>query len=213
VISEVFFVNINKLYSKEYSLYLRRLNRQLKAGYDVNVIPKVENPTKKDITLIKSIRATQIKKESDIVNLITGEIVSENKKEIDKINREFLALPAELQDISMEHGQLINNVNTDVYTAIIEYDLLINNWYDSLYEFRKDLRDFLFDRTNELLSNESSKLEFAIAYKKNPDIFPTPADSRIEVVSAKMNAVMEAMQFYSDSPEINYFADRFINYE
>lgn len=206
-------MNINKLYSKEYSLYLRRLNRQLKAGYDVNVIPKVENPTKKDITLIKSIRATQIKKESDIVNLITGEIVSENKKEIYKINREFLALPAELQDISMEHGQLINNVNTDVYTAIIEYDLLINNWYDSLYEFRKDLRDFLFDRTNELLSNESSKLEFAIAYKKNPDIFPTPADSRIEVVSAKMNAVMEAMQFYSDSPEINYFADRFINYE
>jgi hypothetical protein len=206
-------VNINKLYNKEYSLYLRRLNRQVKVGYDVNVIPKVENPTKKDIAIIKSIRATQIKKESDIVNLITGEIVSENKKEIDKINREFLALPAELQDISMEHGQLIKNVNTDVYTAIIEYDLLIKNWYDSLYEFRKDLRDFLFDRTNELLSNESSKLEFAIAYKKNPDIFPTPADSRIEVVSAKMNAVMEAMQFYSDSPEINYFADRFINYE
>lgn len=206
-------MNINKLYSKEYSLYLRRLNRQVKVGYDVNVIPKVENPTKKDIAIIKSIRATQIKKESDIVNLITGEIVSENKKEIDKINREFLALPAELQDISMEHGQLIKNVNTDVYTAIIEYDLLIKNWYDSLYEFRKDLRDFLFDRTNELLSNESSKLEFAIAYKKNPDIFPTPADSRIEVVSAKMNAVMEAMQFYIDSPEINYFADRFINYE
>lgn len=206
-------MNINKLYSKEYSLYLRRLNRQVKVGYDVNVIPKVENPTKKDIAIIKSIRATQIKKESDIVNLITGEIVSENKKEIDKINREFLALPAELQDISMEHGQLIKNVNTDVYTAIIEYDLLIKNWYDSLYEFRKDLRDLLFDRTNELLSNESSKLEFAIAYKKNPDIFPTPADSRIEVVSAKMNAVMEAMQFYSDSPEINYFADRFINYE
>ena len=206
-------MNINKLYSKEYSLYLRRLNRQVKVGYDVNVIPKVENPTKKDIAIIKSIRATQIKKESDVVNLITGEIVSENKKEIDKINREFLALPAELQDISMEHGQLIKNVNTDVYTAIIEYDLLIKNWYDSLYEFRKDLRDFLFDRTNELLSNESSKLEFAIAYKKNPDIFPTPADSRIEVVSAKMNAVMEAMQFYSDSPEINYFADRFINYE
>lgn len=206
-------MNINKLYSKEYSLYLRRLNRQVKVGYDVNVIPKVENPTKKDIAIIKSIRATQIKKESDIVNLITGEIVSENKKEIDKINKEFLALPAELQDISMEHGQLIKNVNTDVYTAIIEYDLLIKNWYDSLYEFRKDLRDFLFDRTNELLSNESSKLEFAIAYKKNPDIFPTPADSRIEVVSAKMNAVMEAMQFYSDSPEINYFADRFINYE
>lgn len=206
-------MNINKLYNKEYSLYLRRLNRQVKVGYDVNVIPKVENPTKKDISIIKSIRATQIKKESDIVNLITGEIVSENKKEIDKINREFLALPAELQDISMEHGQLIKNVNTDVYTAIIEYDLLIKNWYDSLYEFRKDLRDFLFDRTNELLSNESSKLEFAIAYKKNPDIFPTPADSRIEVVSAKMNAVMEAMQFYSDSPEINYFADRFINYE
>lgn len=206
-------MNINKLYSKEYSLYLRRLNRQVKVGYDVNVISKVENPTKKDIAIIKSIRATQIKKESDIVNLITGEIVSENKKEIDKINREFLALPAELQDISMEHGQLIKNVNTDVYTAIIEYDLLIKNWYDSLYEFRKDLRDFLFDRTNELLSNESSKLEFAIAYKKNPDIFPAPADSRIEVVSAKMNAVMEAMQFYSDSPEINYFADRFINYE
>lgn len=206
-------MNINKLYNKEYSLYLRRLNRQVKVGYDVNVIPKVENPTKKDIAIIKSIRATQIKKESDIVNLITGEIVSENKKEIDKINREFLALPAELQDISMEHGQLIKNVNTDVYTAIIEYDLLIKNWYDSLYEFRKDLRDFLFDRTNGLLSNESSKLEFAIAYKKNPDIFPTPADSRIEVVSAKMNAVMEAMQFYSDSPEINYFADRFINYE
>lgn len=206
-------MNIKKLYSKEYSLYLRRLNRQVKVGYDVNVISKVENPTKKDIAIIKSIRATQIKKESDIVNLITGEIVSENKKEIDKINREFLALPAELQDISMEHGQLIKNVNTDVYTAIIEYDLLIKNWYDSLYEFRKDLRDFLFDRTNELLSNESSKLEFAIAYKKNPDIFPTPADSRIEVVSAKMNAVIEAMQFYSDSPEINYFADRFINYE
>lgn len=206
-------MNINKLYNKEYSLYLRRLNRQVKVGYDVNVIPKVENPTKKDIAIIKSIRATQIKKESDVVNLITGEIVSENKKEIDKINREFLALPAELQDISMEHGQLIKNVNTDVYTAIIEYDLLIKNWCDSLYEFRKDLRDFLFDRTNELLSNESSKLEFAISYKKNPDIFPTPADSRIEVVSAKMNAVMEAMQFYSDSPEINYFADRFINYE
>lgn len=206
-------MDINRLYNKEYSLYLRRLNRQFKVGYDVKVIAKVKNPTQEDIEVLKSIKSKQIKRESDIINLITGEIVSENKKEIDKINREFLALPAELQDISMEHGQLIKNVNTDVYTAIIEYDLLIKNWYDSLYEFRKDLRDFLFDRTNELLSNESSKLEFAIAYKKNPDIFPTPADSRIEVVSAKMNAVMEAMQFYSDSPEINYFADRFINYE
>ena len=206
-------MDINRLYNKEYSLYLRRLNRQFKVGYDVKVIAKVKNPTQEDIEVLKSIKSKQIKRESDIINLITGEIVSENKKEIDKINREFLALPAELQDISMEHGQLIKNVNTDAYTAIIEYDLLIKNWYDSLYEFRKDLRDFLFDRTNELLSNESSKLEFAIAYKKNPDIFPTPADSRIEVVSAKMNAVMEAMQFYSDSPEINYFADRFINYE
>lgn len=206
-------MNINRLYNKEYSLYLRRLNRQFKVGYDVKVIAKVKNPTQEDIEVLKSIKSKQIKRESDIINLITGEIISENKKDIEKTNREFLALPAELQDISMEHGQLIKNVNTDVYTAIIEYDLLIKNWYDSLYEFRKDLRDFLFDRTNELLSNESSKLEFAISYKKNPDIFPTPADSRIEVVSAKMNAVMEAMQFYSDSPEINYFADRFINYE
>ena len=206
-------MDINRLYNKEYSLYLRRLNRQFKVGYDVKVIAKVKNPTQEDIEVLKSIKSKQIKRESDIINLITGEIISENKKDIEKTNREFLALPAELQDISMEHGQLIKNVNTDVYTAIIEYDLLIKNWYDSLYEFRKDLRDFLFDRTNELLSNESSKLEFAIAYKKNPDIFPTPADSRIEVVSAKMNAVMEAMQFYSDSPEINYFADRFINYE
>lgn len=206
-------MNINKLYNKEYSLYLRRLNRQVKAGYDVNVIPKVDNATKKDIALIKSIRAAQIKKESDIVNLITGEIISENKKEVEKINKEFLALPGELQDISIERGMLIKSVDIDVYNAISEYDLLIKNWYDRLYEFRKDLRDFLFDRTNELLSDELSKLEFAIAYKKNPDIFPTPADSRIEFISAKMNAVMEAMQFYSSSPEINYFADRFINYE
>lgn len=206
-------MDINRLYNKEYSLYLRRLNRQFKVGYDVKVIAKVKNPTQEDIEVLKSIKSKQIKRESDIINLITGEIISENKKDIEKTNREFSALPAELQDISMEHGQLIKNVNTDVYTAIIEYDLLIKNWYDSLYEFRKDLRDFLFDRTNELLSNESSKLEFAISYKKSPDIFPTPADSRIEVVSAKMNAVMEAMQFYSDSPEINYFADRFINYE
>lgn len=206
-------MNINKLYSKEYSLYLRRLNRQFKAGYDVNVIPKVENPTKKDITLIKSIRAMQIKKESDIVNLITGEIVSENKKEVEKINKEFLELPAELQDLSMERGMLIKSADTDVYNAIREYELLIKNWYDGINNFRKDLRDFLFDRTNELLTDELSKMAFVIAYKKNPDIFPTPADSRIEVVSAKMNAVIEAMQFYSDSPEINYFADRFINYE
>lgn len=206
-------MNINKLYSKEYSLYLRRLNRQFKAGYDVNVIPKVKNPTKKDITLIKSIRAMQIKKESDIVNLITGEIISENKKEVEKINKEFLALPAELQDISIEREMLIKSVDIDAYNAISEYDLLIKNWYDRLHEFRKDLRDFLFDRTNELLSDEISKMSFVIAYKKNPDIFPTPADSRIEVVSAKMNAVIEAMQFYSSSPEINYFADRFINYE
>lgn len=206
-------MDINRLYNKEYSLYLRRLNRQFKVGYDVKVIAKVKNPTQEDIEVLKSIKSKQIKRESDIINLITGEIISENKKDIEKTNREFLALPFELQDISMEQGKLIKSIDIEAYKAINEYDLLIKNWYDSLYEFRKDLRDFLFDRTNELLSNESSKLEFAIAYKKNPDIFPTPADSRIEVVSAKMNAVMEAMQFYSDSPEINYFADRFINYE
>ena len=206
-------MDINRLYNKEYSLYLRRLNRQFKVGYDVKVIAKVKNPTQEDIEVLKSIKSKQIKRESDIINLITGEIISENKKDIEKTNREFLALPFELQDISMEQGKLIKSIDIEAHKAINEYDLLIKNWYDSLNNFRKDLRDFLIDRTDELLSDELSRMSFAISYKKNPDIFPTPADSRIEVVSAKMNAVMEAMQFYSDSPEINYFADRFINYE
>lgn len=206
-------MNINKLYNKEYSLYLRRLNRQFKVGYDVKVIAKVKNPTQEDIEVLKSIKSKQIKRESDIINLITGEIISENKKDIEKTNREFLALPFELQDISMEQGKLIKSIDIEAYKAINEYDLLIKNWYDSLNNFRKDLRDFLIDRTDELLSDELSRMSFAISYKKNPDIFPTPADSRIEVIHAKINAVMEAMQYYADSPEINYFADRFINYE
>ena len=113
----------------------------------------------------------------------------------------------------MEQGKLIKSIDIEAYKAINEYDLLIKNWYDSLNNFRKDLRDFLIDRTDELLSDELSRMSFAISYKKNPDIFPTPADSRIEVIHAKINAVMEAMQYYADSPEINYFADRFINYE
>lgn len=206
-------MDINRLYNKEYSLYLRRLNRQFKVGYDVKVIAKVKNPTQEDIEVLKSIKSKQIKRESDIINLITGEIISENKKDIEKTNREFLALPFELQDISMEQGKLIKSIDIEAYKAINEYDLLIKNWYDSLNNFRKDLRDFLIDRTDELLSDELSRMSFAISYKKNPDIFPTPADSRIEVIHAKINAVMEAMQYYADSPEINYFADRFINYE
>ena len=177
---------IQKEYSHEYTKYLARVRNQQKQGVQVKIIKRVKNPKKVSIDRIKKQTAKEIRKNATVVDMLTGEKITPKeygRKHALERNRVFIKLTPQEQEYARFHGSdlkelkaiLKKGIRVNIATPVLDYEVIIDSWYDSLYSFHPKVATWLREKTDALLSNatERDRALFAYTYSKAPEAFPT----------------------------------------
>lgn len=178
---------IQKEYSHEYTKYLARVRYYQKQGVQVKIIKRVKNPTQASIDRIKKQIGKEIRKNVTVVDMLTGEVITSKeygrKKALER-NRVFIKLTPQEQDYARVHGYSTidelkklqkTGINVNIATPVLDYEAIIDSWYDSLESFAPKTASYLREKTDALLANASDKERalFAYTYAKEPEAFPT----------------------------------------
>lgn len=177
---------IQKEYSHEYTKYLARVRNQQKQGVQVKIIKRVKNPKKVSIDRIKKQTAKEMRKNATVVDMLTGEKITPKeygRKHALERNRVFIKLTPQEQEYARFHGSdlkelkaiLKKGIRVNIATPVLDYEVIIDSWYDSLYSFHPKVATWLREKTDALLSNatERDRALFAYTYSKAPEAFPT----------------------------------------
>lgn len=178
---------IQKEYSHEYTKYLARVRNQQKQGVQVKIIKRVKNPKQVSIDRIKKQTAKEIRKNATVVEMLTGEKITPKeygRKHALERNRVFIKLTPQEQEYARIQGyttveELKKLQRTGIIvieaTPVLDYEAIIDSWYDSLYSFHSKVATWLREKTDALLSNatERERALFAYTYSKAPEAFPT----------------------------------------
>lgn len=178
---------IQKEYSHEYTKYLARVRNQQKQGVQVKIIKRVKNPTQASIDRIKKQTAKEIRKNATVVDMLTGEVITSKeygRKHALERNRVFIKLTPQEQEYARIQGyttveELKKLQRTGIIvieaTPVLDYEAIIESWYDSLYSFHPKVATWLREKTDALLLNatERDRALFAYTYSKAPEAFPT----------------------------------------
>ena len=177
---------IQKEYSHEYTKYLARVRNQQKQGVQVKIIKRVKNPKQVSIDRIKKQTAKEIRKNATVVDMLTGEMITPKeygRKHALERNRVFIKLTPQEQEYVRFHGSdlkelkaiLKKGIRVNIATPVLDYEVIIDSWYDSLYSFHPKVATWLREKTDALLSNatERDRALFAYTYSKAPEAFPT----------------------------------------
>lgn len=177
---------IQKEYSHEYTKYLARVRNQQKQGVQVKIIKRVKNPKQVSIDRIKKQTAKEIRKNATVVDMLTGEKITPKeygRKHALERNRVFIKLTPQEQEYARFHGSdlkelkaiLKKGIRVNIATPVLDYDIIIESWYDSLDSFHPKVATWLREKTDALLLNatERDRALFAYTYSKAPEAFPT----------------------------------------
>nr|DAO80696.1 MAG TPA: hypothetical protein [Caudoviricetes sp.] len=174
-------------YSKEYNKYLSRVRNQQKQGVQVERIKRVKKPTQASIERLKKQTAKEIRRKASVVNMLTGELISYKeygRKNAIEINRVFTKLTPQEQEYARFNGYTNakelkalqkTGIKVNIATPVLDYEAIIDSWYDSLESFAPKTANWLRQKTDALLSNATDKERalFAYTYAKEPEAFPT----------------------------------------
>ena len=118
--------------------------------------------------------------------MLTGEVITSKeygRKHALERNRVFIKLTPQEQEYARFHGSdlkelkaiLKNGIRVNIATPVLDYDAIIDSWYDSLESFAPKTAYWLRQKTDALLANASNKERalFAYTYAKEPEAFPT----------------------------------------
>lgn len=177
---------IQKEYSHEYTKYLSRVRYQQKQGVQVKIIKRVKNPKQASIDRIKKQTAKEIRKNATVVDMLTGESITSKeygRKHALERNRVFIKLTPQEQEYARVHDFDLKElkalqktgIKVNIATPLLDYEVIIESWYDSLYSFHPKVATWLREKTDTLLSNatERDRALFAYTYSKAPEAFPT----------------------------------------
>lgn len=177
---------IQKEYSHEYTKYLARVRNQQKQGVQVKIIKRVKNPKQASIDRIKKQIATEIRKNATVVDMLTGEKITPKeygRKHALERNRVFIKLTPQEQEYARAHDFDLKELKAlqktgipvNIATPVLDYEAIIDSWYDSLDSFHPKVASWLREKTYALLSNatERERALFAYTYSKAPEVFPT----------------------------------------
>lgn len=177
---------IQKEYSHEYTKYLARVRNQQKQGVQVKIIKRVKNPKQVSIDRIKKQTAKEIRKNATVVDMLTGEKITPKeygRKHALERNRVFIKLTPQEQEYARFHGSdlkelkaiLKKGIRVNIATPVLDYEVIIDSWYDSLDSFHPKVATWLREKTDALLLNatERDRALFAYTYSKEPEAFPT----------------------------------------
>lgn len=170
------------LYRKARKNYLARVRRLEKKGYNVKRIPIPKRITQGSIRRLKSQTTARLKRTFPLLSSFLGKEVEfqpyhEKKLEWAKQKREFV------KALFTDEGAESSSKKLPKYKIILE---VWGSYVDTLHP---EVKDYVRMRADQLI--HESPIKFANAFSKQPNIFPTPADSRLNIVNFKMNQVAE----------------------
>ena len=210
---------IQKEYSHEYTKYLSRVRYQQKQGVAVKVIKRVKYPTQASIDKIKKQKAKEIRKNASVIDMLTGEEITSKeygRKKALESNRVFIKLTPQEQEYARTHDyttveelkKLLNNgISVNIATTVLDYEAIIDSWYDSLESFAPKTAHFLRMKTDAILSNatEKERALFAYIYSKSPEAFPTEPYMDKATVDAVFGNILRLMGIFATTEEFNDF--------
>lgn len=196
---------IREQYNKAYRNYLARVNRQVRVGYNVNVIKRVKNPTEASIRRLAKQTAKTIKEHSTLYNMITGEEVTRQRKSVERINREFYSLSPIEQELSREQGKITKYETLE--GAISAVDITIENWYDYVEKsFTPQIAQYIKECSDTMINIDRDAFAYAIA--ENPDALPSPGYHNSErMVDASFSNIARIMKVNKNSEGFQKFVD------
>lgn len=209
---------IQKEYSKEYNNYLARVRNQQKQGVKVKIIKRVKNPKQESIDRIKKQTAKEIRKNATVVDMLTGEKITAKeygrKKALER-NRVFIKLTPQEQEYARVHDFDLKElkalqktgIKVNIATPVLDYEAIIDSWYDSLESFAPKTADYLKQKTDALLVNASDKERalFAYTYAKEPEAFPTEPYMDKAMVDAVFWNILKRMGVFSTTEDFQEF--------
>lgn len=210
---------IQKEYSKEYNKYLSRVRNQQKQGVQVERIKRVKKPTQASIERLKKQTAKEIRSKASVVNMLTGELITSKeygRKNALEINRVFIKLAPQEQEYARMQGYSDikelkalqkTGIKVNISTPVLDYEAIIDSWYDSLESFAPKTANWLREKTDALLSNASEKERalFAYVYAKEPEAFPTEPYMDKATVDAVFWNILHRMGVISTTEDFQEF--------
>lgn len=210
---------LQQQYNKEYNKYLARVRNQQKQGVQVDRIKRVKKPTQASIERLKKQTAKEIRSKASVVNMLTGELITfkeYGRKNALEINRVFTKLTPQEQEYAR-----FNNYDTvkelkvlqktgikvNIATPVLDYEAIIDSWYDSLESFAPKTANWLRQKTDALLSNATDKERalFAYTYAKEPEAFPTEPYMDMATVDAVFWNILHRMGVISTTEDFKEF--------
>lgn len=212
---------IQKEYSKEYNKYLARVRNQQKQGVQVKIIKRVKNPTQASIDRIKKQIAKEIRKNATVVDMLTGEVITSKeygRKHALERNRVFIKLTPQEQEYAITHGYTDikelkalqkKGIRVNIVPPVLDYEAIIESWYDSLESFTPKTAHWLRQKTDALLANASDKERalFAYTYAKEPEAFPTEPYMDKATVDAVFWNILQRMGVLSSTEDFQEFLE------
>lgn len=210
---------LQQQYAKEYNKYLARVRNQQKQGVQVERIKRVKKPTQASIERIKKQTAKEIRNKVSVVNMLTGELITPKeygRKHALERNRVFIKLTPQEQEYARIQGyttveELKKLQRTGIIvieaTPVLDYEAIIDSWYDSLESFAPKTAHWLRQKTDALLANASDKERalFAYTYAKEPEAFPTEPYMDKATVDAVFWNILRRMGVLSSTEDFQEF--------
>lgn len=210
---------LQQQYAKEYNKYLARVRNQQKQGVQVQRIKRVKKPTQVSIERLQRQRAKEIREKASVVNMLTGEIITPKeygRKHALEINRVFTKLTPQEQEYARFHEYTSakelkalqkTGIQVNIVTPVLDYEVIIDSWYDSLDSFHPKVATWLREKTDALLSNvtERDRALFAYTYSKAPEAFPTEYYMDKATVDAVFWNIMKKMGVLSATKDFQDF--------
>lgn len=209
---------IQQLYSKEYTNYLARVRKQQKQGVQVKIIKRVKNPTQASIEVLKRQKAKKIRENASVVDMLTGEEITAKeygrKKALER-NRVFIKLTPQEQEYARLHDFGLKElkelqktgIKVNIATPVLDYEAIIDSWYDSLESFAPKTANLLREKTDAVLSNATDKERalFAYTYSKESEAFPTEPYMDKATVDAVFWNILHRMGVISTTEDFQEF--------
>lgn len=210
---------LQQQYDKEYNKYLARVRNQQKQGVQAQRIKRVKKPTQASIERLKKQTAKEIRDKASVVNMLTGEVITSKeygRKHALEINRIFNKLSPQEQEYARMNDYTTvkelkalqkTGIKVNTVTPVLDYDAIIESWYDSLESFAPKTAHFLRMKTDAILVNatEKEKALFAYTYSKAPEVFPTEPYMDKASVDAVFSNIIQKIGIFKDSTEFQDF--------
>lgn len=210
---------LQQQYNKEYNKYLARVRNQQKQGVQVERIKRVKKPTQASIERLKKQTAKEILEKASVVDMLTGEVISSKeygRKHALERNRVFIKLTPQEQEYARMQGYTDikelkvlqkTGIKVNIATPVLDYEAIIDSWYDSLESFVPKTAEYLRQKTYALLINASEKERalFAYTYAKEPEAFPTEPYMDKATVDAVFWNILNRMGVISTTEDFKEF--------